>query len=78
MAKPTTESLPSHVQDAVGMLDNVIAGHVANNPKMAQEEKLASPVEGSGAFKGAGVSVASETASNSVPNLGGGQGKGIV
>ena len=52
MAKPNTESLPSHVQDAAAMFDSVVAGHVANNPKLAQEEKLANMIEGVQAFKG--------------------------
>ncbi len=50
--KPDLATMPKHVQDAVGALVGVIDEGVANNPKLAQEEKMARLIEGAGAFKG--------------------------
>ena len=72
MAKPDTMNLPSHVQDAVKMFDSVVAGHVANNPKMAMEDKMASLVEKSGAFKESAHAISTDqpaqVASQAVPD----------
>jgi len=52
MAKPDTGVQSEFVKIAVGELLGVIKGHVANNPKMDQEEKMHALVEGTGAFHG--------------------------
>ena len=50
--KPVLENMPKHVQDAVGALLGEIAKGVAANPVLSQQEKMASLVEGTGAFNG--------------------------
>ena len=48
-----TSTMSKYVQDAVGGLLGVIAKGVAENPKLAQEDKMATLVEGAGgAFTG--------------------------